>query len=53
MSLSGLYPLQDVDTDNHSWANYFMCAYKVGRHRKAAAVTLRKATPSQLVALLH
>ena len=23
--------LQSVDTDNHSWANYFMCAYKVCR----------------------
>lgn len=25
--------LQKVDTDNHSWANYFMCAYKVSRAR--------------------
>ena len=23
--------LQSVDTDNHSWANYFMCAYKASR----------------------
>lgn len=21
--------LQEVDTNNHQWANYFMCAYKV------------------------
>jgi N-acetylgalactosamine kinase len=24
----GTDPSQDVDTDNHSWGNYFMCAYK-------------------------
>lgn len=28
--------LQSVDTDNHSWANYFMCAYKASRRGEAA-----------------
>jgi hypothetical protein len=28
-----IYPcfLQDVDVANHTWANYFVCAYKVRR----------------------
>ena len=28
ISLSQKHLLQEVDTGNHTWANYFMCAYK-------------------------
>ena len=35
--LPNSYCLQKVDTGKHTWANYFMCAYKVSCRRVSAS----------------
>lgn len=45
-------PSQAVDTENHSWANYFVCAYK-GVHELLETQGIQPTPSSGLEAMIH
>ena len=45
-------PSQTVDTDNHAWVNYFLCAFK-GTHELLESKGIDHQEPSGLKAMVH